>query len=313
MAARAWSTTTPRPSTNNIAVRDAIANGEIDVGLINHYYVAEAIAEEEGEDYPVGVLSPADARPRLARSTSRGSAILEGGDKQAEAPSSSSSCSQRRAQELLRRRDEGVPARAPESARSRGDPARSTSSSRTSTWAISTTSREPLSCCSERGRCRGHGLSGRARGRGPGARRGPAPARRAARRGPRARGRDAAAARLPADRGRQGGGGRPRRRLDPSGRSSSLARSVGLAAAVTAAAVAISVPLAWLDCQDRPPRTAGRGRCCARCRSSSRATSARTPSSPRSARRGLLRARLTTARRRAAAVDQRLRRARGSC
>lgn len=44
---------------NNIAIRDAIANGEIDAGLINHYYVAEAIAEE-GEDYPVGIYEPAD-------------------------------------------------------------------------------------------------------------------------------------------------------------------------------------------------------------------------------------------------------------
>lgn len=42
---------------NNIAIRDAIANGEIDAGLINHYYIAEAIAEE-GEDYPVGIHSP---------------------------------------------------------------------------------------------------------------------------------------------------------------------------------------------------------------------------------------------------------------
>ena len=42
---------------NNIAIRDAIANGEIDVGFINHYYVAEAIAEE-GEDYPVGIYFP---------------------------------------------------------------------------------------------------------------------------------------------------------------------------------------------------------------------------------------------------------------
>lgn len=42
---------------NNIAIRDAIANGEIDAGLINHYYVAEAIAEQ-GEDYPVGIYEP---------------------------------------------------------------------------------------------------------------------------------------------------------------------------------------------------------------------------------------------------------------
>ena len=43
--------------SNNISVRDAIANGEIDLGLINHYYVAEAVAEE-GPDYPVGVFFP---------------------------------------------------------------------------------------------------------------------------------------------------------------------------------------------------------------------------------------------------------------
>lgn len=39
---------------NNVAVRDAIAAGEIDVGFINHYYVVQARAEE-GEDYPVAI------------------------------------------------------------------------------------------------------------------------------------------------------------------------------------------------------------------------------------------------------------------
>lgn len=39
---------------NNIAIRDAIAAGEIDLGLINHYYVLEAVAEE-GARYPVGL------------------------------------------------------------------------------------------------------------------------------------------------------------------------------------------------------------------------------------------------------------------
>jgi iron(III) transport system substrate-binding protein len=42
---------------DNTAIRDAIAAGEIDVGLINHYYVAEAQAEE-GPDYPVDVYFP---------------------------------------------------------------------------------------------------------------------------------------------------------------------------------------------------------------------------------------------------------------
>ncbi|HWI07210.1 MAG TPA: iron ABC transporter substrate-binding protein [Solirubrobacteraceae bacterium] len=43
---------------SNIPVRDAIAKGEIDVGLINHYYVAEAQAEDP--DYPVKVHFPKD-------------------------------------------------------------------------------------------------------------------------------------------------------------------------------------------------------------------------------------------------------------
>jgi iron(III) transport system substrate-binding protein len=41
---------------SNIPVRDAIAKGEIDLGLINHYYVAEAQAENPG--YPVKVHFP---------------------------------------------------------------------------------------------------------------------------------------------------------------------------------------------------------------------------------------------------------------
>lgn len=41
----------------NEAVRDAIASGEIDVGFINHYYVAQA-QEEEGPGYPVAVHHP---------------------------------------------------------------------------------------------------------------------------------------------------------------------------------------------------------------------------------------------------------------
>jgi len=41
---------------SNIPVRDAIAKGEIDLGLINHYYVAEALAENP--KYPVKVHFP---------------------------------------------------------------------------------------------------------------------------------------------------------------------------------------------------------------------------------------------------------------
>jgi len=41
---------------NNILVRDAIAAGEVQVGLINHYYVLEA--RHEDPDYPVGLHFP---------------------------------------------------------------------------------------------------------------------------------------------------------------------------------------------------------------------------------------------------------------
>jgi iron(III) transport system substrate-binding protein len=41
---------------SNVPIRDAIAKGEIDLGLLNHYYVAEAQAEDP--DYPVNVHYP---------------------------------------------------------------------------------------------------------------------------------------------------------------------------------------------------------------------------------------------------------------
>ncbi len=42
----------PEVFADNEAIRDAVASGEVDVGFLNHYYVAEAKAEE-GPDYPV--------------------------------------------------------------------------------------------------------------------------------------------------------------------------------------------------------------------------------------------------------------------
>ena len=47
----------PKVFDGNEEIRDAIAAGEIDVGFINHYYVAQAQAEE-GPDYPVAVYFP---------------------------------------------------------------------------------------------------------------------------------------------------------------------------------------------------------------------------------------------------------------
>ena len=59
---------------DNVSIRDAIANGEIDVGLINHYYVAQAIAAE-GPDYPVKVYFPPKGLGSLLLLTSVG--VLE--------------------------------------------------------------------------------------------------------------------------------------------------------------------------------------------------------------------------------------------
>jgi iron(III) transport system substrate-binding protein len=52
----------PQTFENNTAIRDAIASEEIDVGFINHYYVAEAQAAE-GPDYPVDVYFPPGGDP----------------------------------------------------------------------------------------------------------------------------------------------------------------------------------------------------------------------------------------------------------
>ena len=68
--------------TENSAIRDSIAAGEIDVGLINHYYVAQAIAEE-GPDYPVGVHFPPGGLGSLMLLTSVG--VLESSDRRPEA------------------------------------------------------------------------------------------------------------------------------------------------------------------------------------------------------------------------------------
>jgi len=67
---------------DNVSIRDAIANGELDVGLINHYYVAQAIAAE-GPDYPVKVDFPPKGLGSLLLLTSVG--VLESSDRKDEA------------------------------------------------------------------------------------------------------------------------------------------------------------------------------------------------------------------------------------
>jgi iron(III) transport system substrate-binding protein len=67
---------------DNVTIRDAIAKGEIDAGLINHYYVAQAIAEE-GPDYPVSVYFPPGGLGSLMLLTSVG--VLESSDRKPEA------------------------------------------------------------------------------------------------------------------------------------------------------------------------------------------------------------------------------------
>jgi iron(III) transport system substrate-binding protein len=67
---------------NNVTIRDAIADGEIEVGLINHYYIAQAVAAE-GPDYPVGVHFPPGGLGSLMLLTSVG--VLESSDRKPEA------------------------------------------------------------------------------------------------------------------------------------------------------------------------------------------------------------------------------------
>jgi iron(III) transport system substrate-binding protein len=67
---------------DNVTIRDAVANGEIDAGLINHYYVAQGIAEG-GPGYPVGVHFPPGGLGSLMLLTSVG--VLESSDRKDEA------------------------------------------------------------------------------------------------------------------------------------------------------------------------------------------------------------------------------------
>ena len=67
---------------DNVTIRDAVANGEVDVGLINHYYIAQAIAAE-GPDYPVEAFFPPKGLGSLLLLTSAG--VLESSERKEEA------------------------------------------------------------------------------------------------------------------------------------------------------------------------------------------------------------------------------------
>ena len=67
---------------DNVTIRDAVANGEVDVGLINHYYIAQAIAAE-GPDYPVEADFPPKGLGSLLLLTSTG--VLESSERKDEA------------------------------------------------------------------------------------------------------------------------------------------------------------------------------------------------------------------------------------
>lgn len=66
---------------NNVLVRDAIASGEVEYGLINHYYVLEAAAQE-GADYPVAVRFAAAGDPGALVNVA-GGALLESSQRRA--------------------------------------------------------------------------------------------------------------------------------------------------------------------------------------------------------------------------------------
>ena len=65
---------------SNFPVRDAVAKGEIDIGLINHYYVAEAVAEDP--DYPVKAHFPPDDLGSLINVAGVGVLASAGEDKE---------------------------------------------------------------------------------------------------------------------------------------------------------------------------------------------------------------------------------------
>lgn len=72
----------PQSFDDNEAIRDAIAAGEIDVGFLNHYYIAQAQAEDP--NYPVSSYFPTDGDAGALINVA-GAGELVGGDEEAAA------------------------------------------------------------------------------------------------------------------------------------------------------------------------------------------------------------------------------------
>lgn len=94
-----------QPYENNIAIRDAIAAGEIDLGLINHYYVAQAKAEDP--DYPVEIHFPPDDLGSMVNVAGVG--VLAGSDQVEEAEAFVDFLLSREAQEFFASTTEEYP------------------------------------------------------------------------------------------------------------------------------------------------------------------------------------------------------------
>ncbi len=72
----------PRFYENNIAILEALAEGEIEIGLVNHYYLS--LIKAENPDAPVAnhFLAPGDDGALISVA---GAGVIEGADKQADA------------------------------------------------------------------------------------------------------------------------------------------------------------------------------------------------------------------------------------
>jgi iron(III) transport system substrate-binding protein len=91
----------PEVFDDNEPIRDALGEGELDVGFINHYYIAQARAEK-GPDYPVEVYFPPGGDPGSLVNVA-GIGVLESSDKQEDAEDFTRFMHSREAQEHFAR------------------------------------------------------------------------------------------------------------------------------------------------------------------------------------------------------------------